>query len=259
MTISKTSISKTERQFQISELINRNGRLQVSQLCEIFDIGEATARRDLNELFEKGIIKRVHGGAIQIQFASPEKPIIKREFEQKAEKQLIGKAASALIRDGETIFLGSGTTVIELARNLIDHKITVISNSLPVINIMINRPIIQLIALGGLMRESELSFIGNITEQALTEVRVDKVFMGTRAISLTQGMTNDYLPETLTDRAILRIGRETIIVADHSKCGSVSAAFLAPLEAMQIFVTDSKTDIQFIKTLEDKGINVIIA
>ena len=82
-----------------------------------------------------------------------------------------------------------------------------------------------------MLRDSELSFIGHITEQALAEVRVDKVVMGTRGLSLEHGLTNDYLPETLTDRAILKIGREVIIVADHTKVGRVSTASACSAEA----------------------------
>jgi DeoR family transcriptional regulator, aga operon transcriptional repressor len=113
--------------------------------------------------------------------------------------------------------------------------------------------------LGGMLRDSELSFIGHITEQALAEVRTDKVIIGTRAISLENGLTNDYLPETLTDRAILQVGREIIIVADHTKCGVIATAFLAPLSVMQTLVTDDQTDPEFVESLRTQGINVMLA
>jgi DeoR/GlpR family transcriptional regulator of sugar metabolism len=110
-----------------------------------------------------------------------------------------------------------------------------------------------------MLRDSELSFIGHITEQALSEVRADKIIIGIRAISLDQGLTNDYLPETLTDRAILKAGRETIVVADHTKCGVLSTAFLAPLTAMHTLVTDDEVDPDFISSLRTQGIDVIVA
>ena len=110
-----------------------------------------------------------------------------------------------------------------------------------------------------MLRDSELSFIGHITEQALSEVRVGKVIMGTRGVSLEHGLTNDYLQETLTDRAILKIGREVIIVADHTKVNRVATALLAPLDSMQTFVTDSKADKKFILALKKYGIQVIVA
>jgi len=118
---------------------------------------------------------------------------------------------------------------------------------------------ITVISLGGMLRESELSFIGHITEQALTEIRTDKVIMGTRCLSLEHGLTNDYLQETLTDRAILKIGREVIIVADHTKVNRVATALLAPLDVMDTFVTDAKADRKFLQALKKQGTNVIVA
>jgi DeoR/GlpR family transcriptional regulator of sugar metabolism len=110
-----------------------------------------------------------------------------------------------------------------------------------------------------MLRDSELSFIGHITEQALVEVRADKVFMGTRGVSLEHGLTNDYLQETLTDRAILNSGREIVIVADYTKINRVATVLLAPLSSMHIFVTDSEADKKFIQALKKQNINVLVA
>jgi len=253
------TLSSYERQRELTRLVERAGRLSVAQICEQFSISEATARRDLEALSEQGLIQRVHGGAILVRQATPEEPILRRSHEQENEKERIGRVTAALIRDGETVFLGSGTTVLQVAQSLVTRNITVITNSLPVINLMSEKDNISLIALGGMLRDSELSFIGHITEQALSEVRADRVIIGTRAISLDQGLTNDYLPETLTDRAILNAGRETIIVADHTKCGVISTAFLAPLTAMRTLVTDSGTDSEFIESLRALGVEVIVA
>ena len=252
------SISSFERQQELTRLLERTGRLSVAQICEQFNISEATARRDLETLSEQGLVQRVHGGAILVRQAAPEEPILRRSHEQEDEKERIGRATAALVHDGETVFLGSGTTVLQVAQHLVTRNITVITNSLPVINLMSEKENISLIALGGMLRDSELSFIGHITEQALYEVRADKVIIGIRAISLEQGLTNDYLPETLTDRAILNAGRETIVVADHTKCGVISTAFLAPLTAIRILVTDSGTDTDFIKSLRAVGVEVIV-
>ena len=156
-------------------------------------------------------------------------------------------------------FLGSGTTVLQVAQNLLERRITVITNSLPVINSMASRPNITLIALGGMLRESELSFIGHLTEKSLDELNADKVIIGTRALDLEQGLTNDYLPETLTHRAILKIGRLVIVVADHTKCGTVSTASLASLTTMHTLVTDRGTEAKFLKALRTRGVNIVLA
>jgi DeoR/GlpR family transcriptional regulator of sugar metabolism len=249
-----------ERQKQILALLTRQGRLSVTEIVEQFSISEATARRDLESLASQGKAQRVHGGVISVEQAPPELPILEREDEQADEKKRIGLAAAELIGDKETVFLGSGTTVLEVARNLRNRKnLTVITNSLPVLNALAGAEGITVISLGGMLRDSEMSFIGHITEQALTEVRADKVIMGTRGLSLEHGLTNDYLQETLTDRAILKIGREVIIVADHTKVNRVSTALLAPLDSMQTFVTDSKADKKFTTALKKNGIQVIVA
>jgi DeoR family transcriptional regulator of aga operon len=253
------ALSSYERQRELTRLIGRMGRLSVAQICEQFNISEATARRDLDALAEQGHIQRVHGGAIVVRKAAPEEPILRRSHEQEQEKERIGHVTAALVQDGETIFLGSGTTVLQVAQHLVTRDITVITNSLPVINLMSGRENITLIALGGMLRDSELSFIGHLTEQALSEVRADKVIIGIRAISLEHGLTNDYLPETLTDRAILNAGREIIIAADHTKCGVISTAFVAPITAINTLVTDNETDTGFIESLRTQGIEVIVA
>ncbi len=253
-------VSSEDRQAGIINLLLHQGRLSVADIVEQFNISEATARRDLEALSEQGKIQRVHGGALPIKHAPPELPILQREQAQSFEKQRIGAAAAALIRNGETVFLGSGTTVLEVARNLRSHQnLTVITNSLPVMNTLSGQPEVTLVALGGMLRPSELSFIGHITEQALAEVRADKVIIGVHAISLENGLTNDYLPETMTDRAILKAGREVIVVADHSKVNAVAAAFLAPLTSISAFVTDRQTPADFVAGLRQNNISVLLA
>ncbi len=251
--------SSVERQQTLMRLLQRHGRLSVVQICEQFAISEATARRDLDALGEQALIQRVHGGAIPLRQAAPEQPMLVRSSEQSEEKVRIGQAAAALIEEGETIFLGSGTTVFEVARNVTGRTISVITNSLPIINLLASYPTITLVALGGMLRQSELSFIGHITEQAISELRADKAFIGTRSISHELGLTNDYLPETQTDRAIINIAREVIVVADHTKWGRVSTAFLAPVSQVHTLVTDSYTDPEMIEALREQVVNVIIA
>ena len=249
-----------ERQKQILSLLSKQGRLSVSEIVEQFSISEATARRDLETLASQGKAQRVHGGVIAVEQAPPELPILQREGEQVEEKSNIGRTAAELVADGETVFLGSGTTVLEAARHLRDRKnLTVITNSLPVLNALAGLKDITVVSLGGQLRESELSFIGHITEQALAELHVDKVIMGTRGISLEHGLTNDYLPETLTDRAILKIGRTVIIIADHTKINRVATALLASLKTMHVFVTNSNAEKKFLQSLKKLGIEVVIS
>ena len=253
-------IAPIERQNSILDLLHQQQRITVAEICQRFSVSKATARRDLENLAQEGKLQRVHGGAITLRQAPPQSPILLREREQWEEKMRIGRAAADLVQNGDTVFLGSGTTVLDVARNLHQHiELTVISNSLPVINMLARLPNVTVIALGGQVRDSELSFIGYLTEQALGEINADLVILGIRAISLTNGLSNDYLPETMTDRAILRAGRKVVIVADHTKCGMVSTAVVAPLSSIQTLVTDDKTDHAFVASLREQGIEVIVA
>lgn len=251
-------LSGAERQEQILEFLNHQPRITVPQICSLFSVSEATARRDLEELANRGLARRVHGGAIPLMEAPPEPPILSRGRDQADEKASIAELAAALVKDGDTLFLGSGSTVLALARLLRDRSLTVLTNSLAIINALADVPSIQLVSLGGSFRPTELSFIGHITEQALAEVRADIVFLGIRALDLQHGLTNDYLPETLTDRAVLGIGREIVILADHTKIGRVSSAFVAPVTAITTLITDQLAPPEFVQALRELEVQVLV-
>jgi DeoR/GlpR family transcriptional regulator of sugar metabolism len=103
-----------------------------------------------------------------------------------------------------------------------------------------------------------MSLIGHITELALNELRADKVILGIRALDAEQGLTSAYLLETMTDRAILKIAREVIVVADHTKCATVSTAVVAPITAIQMLITDSATPLAFVQTVREQGVRVLV-
>lgn len=250
----------TERQQRIAQFIRERRRATVAELSERFGVSQATIRRDLEKLDRRGEIRRAHGGAVALERAAPEPPVVQRMSECEEEKRKIGQAAARLIQDGETIFLGSGTTTLEVARNLGDKKdLTVITNALTIANQLADNRNITLIITGGLFRHSELSMIGYICEQALRELRADKVIMGMRAISIEEGLTNDDLSETMTDRAIIQFAPEVILVADHSKFGTVSTALVAPVSAVHKLVTDDKAPRDMVAKLRELGIDVILA
>ena len=249
----------SERQKKILFRLNNQGSLSVSEIVKQFSISEATARRDLVALASQGKAQRVYGGAVAAEQAPPELPILQREKEQAVEKRRIGRAVAGLVADGETIFLGSGTTVLEVAQNLRSRvNLTVVTNSLPVLNTMAGFEGITVILLGGMLRRTELSFIGHISDLALAEVHADKVIMGTRGISLEHGLTNDFLPETMTDRAILKIASQIIIAADHTKINRISSAFLAPLSSIDKLVTDKVAPRGFVAALRKRDIEVLL-
>jgi DeoR/GlpR family transcriptional regulator of sugar metabolism len=239
-------------------MVEQEGRVMVAELSADFDVSEATIRRDLEELDGQGWVQRTHGGAVRIERAAKEPPMLQRIDEQRHEKQRIGMAAAALVNDGDTIFLGSGTTVLEIARYLPEGlNLTVITNSLSVVNELAERSGIEMIVIGGMLRQSELSMVGHIAEQAVREFRADRVFMGMRAIDARHGFTNDYLPETMTDRAILNIAPKVIVVADHNKFGKVSSVLVGPVTLAHMVITDKATPMECVNELQEMGIEIL--
>lgn len=252
------NLSGAERQGRVSRLVEQRRRVSVAEICDMFGVSVATARRDLDALAEEGRVQRVHGGAIAGQPAPPEGPVLERTLEQADEKRRIGEAAAALIEPRDSVFVGSGTTSLEVARNLpSDYELTVVTNSLLALNALAERDDITLVCLGGMLRHSEGSMIGHIAEQALKELRLHKVFLGVRALDVEAGLTNDYLPETMTDRQILGAGKQVILLADHSKCGRVASGFLAPLTRVHTLITDTGTPGEFVTRVRALGVNVL--
>lgn len=251
---------KDERQDRIMQYLYQKGTIAVPELCTLLNVSPATIRRDFEELASKELVKRTHGGIVLPDSVKLDIPVIQRRHFQTAEKSKIGKAAAKLIQDEETIFLGSGSTVLEVAENLKGKKkLTVITNSLPIINLLVQDSNIKLISTGGFLRQSELSLIGHLVETALSELRADKVVISIQGIHLQHGLTNNDLAETMTDRAICHFSPNVILVADHTKFQKTKASFVAELSAIRTLVTDHNAPANFLKELENMGIEVIIA
>ena len=250
---------KSTRQSHIRRLVDEKGQISVTELNHILDVSEATIRRDLEQLDEQGWVRRTHGGALRVEPAPTEPPFKQRKAENSQEKKRIGRLAAGLVREGDTIFLGSGSTVLEMVPYLLDlNGLTVITNSLPVVNQMV-RSSAELIVIGGMFRSSEQSMVGHVAEQAIREFRADHTFMGIPAIDDEQGLTGDFLPEAVTYSAILGIAPNCVIVAEHSKFNRVSSVFLAPVTSSNTVVTDEKTPTSTVSELSEAGVKVLIA
>jgi DeoR/GlpR family transcriptional regulator of sugar metabolism len=255
-----SGLIKEERLQRILQVIQKDGHATAGDLARSFGVSEITIRRDLIELDTRGVIRRAHGGAIVSTPSAVEPPIIHRIAQEKECKEAIARTAAALINDGESVFIGSGSTTAYVARYLTNHKrLTIVTNALNVSTELATAEEITVVVLGGMMRREELSLIGHIAEQSLREVAFDKVIIGIPAIDLKAGLTNDYLPEVITDRTILNRAREVILVADHTKCGLVASAFVAPLIRVNTLITDSHTSPEFLEGVRAQGVRVIVA
>ncbi len=231
--------------------------VQVNELSEMFDVSLATVRRDLKQIEEQGSIRRVHGGAVYIGDQT-EPPALQRKSTYPAIKKRIGEAAAALVRDSETIIITSGTTTEAMVPYLATKtNLTVITNAINVAAELTRHPEINVIVLGGWLRHSEFSLLGHLTEQALQDLRPDKIFHGTFGINVEDGLTGSYMQEAQTDRAMIKAAGELIVLADHSKFAQVGSVRLASIEAVTTVVTDCQTPRADRAALEERGINVI--
>ena len=245
---------------QIEKYITQNGRVEIDEIGRLFNISTATARRNLDRLAEDGKIQRVHGGATAVEKTPPEPPFHLRGNNQADEKRIIGRVTASLIQDGDTILMGGGTTVFEVAKQLQGKKnVTVITNSLMVANALVNQSEITLFILGGFLRHAEQLTYGLYTEQILSDLYVDKVIIGIRALSMERGLSIDFFPELATERLLLKKGKEVIVAADHTKFNREATTTIGPITAVHRIVTDAQAPEKMVAELKDMGIEVIIA
>ena len=253
---------KEERQQLILDVIQKQKRVTVPELSSMFEISEVTIRRDLHDLAVSGKLQRTHRGAIEAFPAPPEPPVVQRMAQFPESKQRIALAAAELIAEGESIFLGSGSTTMQLARELVSRqqRLTVITNALNIAAELAQAEgFITVVVTGGVLRGSELSVLGHIAEQSLLEVRVDKVIMGTQALSLEGGWSTDHMPEVATTRRIIEMTPQLIILADHTKLDKRAAAYIAPIKRITTLITDPEADPGFVARAASMGVQVIQA
>lgn len=253
-----------DRRRQIVKTVNEQGKISVGEISDLFHVSEMTARRDLRTLDQEGLLRRVYGGAISRLGRSYEPPYNIRTTENQEKKELIGDAAARLILDGDSIAFDVGTTTLEVARSISDHhNLTIVTASLPIANeIVSNHALeedIRLIIAGGVVRARELSMIGHLPQQAFSELRVDKAFVGVGGLSVEGGLTEYNLEDALVKRPMIEMAKKVIVVADGSKVGRTTFALISTIEAVDILVTDSTALDAELARIENLGIEVIIS
>ena len=247
---------RAKRDEELLSLLRLNGRVSVDEIARRLGVGTATVRRDLRHLAADGRIVRAYGGAALAgpQHANP------GSIEALAEKRAIADAAAALVRDGQTIVISSGTTTLELARRLIGRRgLTVITNSLDITQVLVDQDGIELIVLGGAVRPRMHSLLGHLTDLAAKELRADVLFMGVAAIKPEHGLLSDHMPEILTDRAVAKMAGRVIVLADATKFDRVAPAFVFGLDSVDVIVTDARVRPETVAALEKAGVEVIVA
>ncbi len=257
-------LMKSERQRKIIEVVQLAGSKTVAELCDLFDVTDMTIRRDLREMDQKGLLRRVHGGIVANLGRSYEPPYTIRSIRSAENKIAIGQKAADLIIDGDSIALDVGTTTLEIAKALNGkHNLTIITASLTIANeIVANVSLendVRLILTGGIVRPGELSLIGHIAEQTYKDFNVDKAFIGVGGITLDDGLTEYNLEDALVKKHLINNAKKCIVVADSSKIGRATFSSVAHISVVDTIITDQDAPVEYIKSFEDLDIEVLIA
>ena len=252
-----------ERHQNILELIAERGQITIPEICEMFDVSEMTARRDLNKLDQEGVLRRVHGGAVRNLGRSYEPPFTVREIKNQEIKRNIGLKAADLIFDGDSIALDVGTTTLEIVAGLKGkHDLTIVTSCLQIANAVAStlslESDIRLIIAGGIVRPREHSMVGSIPEKVYSELHVDKAFIGIGGISLEDGLTEFNMEDARVKQILLDSAREVIVVADSLKFGQTTFTSVSPLSAIDKIVTDNGVDPGYLSEIEKLGVEVIL-
>jgi DeoR/GlpR family transcriptional regulator of sugar metabolism len=253
-----------ERRNQIAEIVSQEGQLSVTEISDLFGVSEMTARRDLRDLDQKGLVRRVHGGAVSRLGRSYEPPYPTRMQENQSKKRRIGQAAAALVVDGDSLAFDVGTTTLEVARHLQGRQnLTIVTASLPIANELVSlfslEDEIRLILTGGVLRARELSMIGDLARRAYTDLHVDKAFIGVGGISVDSGLTEYNIEDATTKTPLLKSAKQKIVVADSSKLGRTTLSRIGGLDEIDLLVTDANADPTMVRQIEGAGVKVRIA
>lgn len=252
------SLTYEERKHTILTRLAIEGKVQVQTLAQLFQVSTETIRRDLDRLEKEGELRKVYGGAVRVRSGMHEAPFQKRSQLQSAEKQAIGRAAAALIEDGETVLLDNGTTTLEIMRELRTRsQVTVITNSVPILNCALEQFAGKIIFAGGDIQPAVQASTGPIAHELLNQFKVNKAFISAGGISLTDGITDYLLEEARISRTMMERAEETILVADHTKFGRSTFARIAPLESISMVVTDNGCPADWLEALQQLEIDVV--
>ncbi|MFJ8843296.1 DeoR/GlpR family DNA-binding transcription regulator [Streptomyces cyaneofuscatus] len=240
-----------QRRALILDEVRRRGGVRVNELTRRLNVSDMTIRRDLDALARQGVIEKVHGGAVPVVEASTHEPgfEVKSALELSA-KEDIARTAAAMAQPGSAIALSGGTTTYALARHLLDvPDLTVVTNSVRVADVFHDaqrppagrgaRPGTATVVLTGGVRTPSDSLVGPVADRAIDSLHFDLLFLGVHGISAEAGLSTPNLAEAETNRRFIRSARRVVVVADHTKWGTVGLSSFATLDEVDTFVTDA--------------------
>ena len=246
-----------ERRQHVLDLITRQGFATLSDMARSLSVSESTLRRDLVFWQARGQLKKIHGGAMFTGDA-PLPPLEERSSRQIDEKRAIALAVVERIRDGDTVLIDGGTTTIEVARLLVGRPLQVVTNSLPIAQLVSGSQQTDLVMLGGYVYPKTGVALGPMLIRQLEDVHVQQMVLSVSGIT-AKGLFNSNMLLVEAERRMMRCADEVIVVADHTKFGRLALAHLCELGAIDTLVTDSAATAEHRQLVDDAGVRVIVA
>jgi len=230
------------RQSLILQAVRNDGSARVSDLTQQLGVSDMTIRRDLEVLAKDGLVEKVHGGAVLPGSHGGHEPGFEDKLVlERPEKTSIARAAAGLVRPGTAIAIAAGTTTFALAQCLLDVPgLTVVTNSLRVANLFSGNhsPDVASVVLTGGMRTASDALVGPVADLTIASLHFDTLFLGCTGLDPEVGLSTPNLAEAETNRALIKVARRVVVLADHTKWGVVSLASFAPVEKINVLVTD---------------------
>jgi DeoR family fructose operon transcriptional repressor len=253
----KSRQNANDRHAYLIDLLKKHSYCSVVEMSQLLNVSAMTIRRDLHALHEKQIVEVTHGGARLIASKPPEPDFDIRTHEHRAEKQVIGKlAAERFIEEGDVIGIDSGSTTLEVARNLPDVPLTVVTHSMAAANVVAQNKLHSLIMLGGVFQYGANCFCGPQAIVALQTLYINKLFLSASGLLLPQGLSCDNLLDAEVKQALLASSRQIILCMDSSKVGKAYLARFATLDILDTLITDNGISDESREAIEQRSIQV---
>ncbi len=252
---------KTERLNQIEEMLHEYGKVEITDLCRIFNVTDMTIRRDLSDLVQKKIAVRSHGGAI----LAPNNILSERPYEIRitrnlTEKKAIAKKALPMIHNGDKVFFDSSTSAYCLAQQIPNSlHFVAVTDTLTTALELNARKNVKVICLGGEINKSTGSCTGVFAERTLSAMHFDTAFIGLPNVSMTGILSTESITELSIKKSIIANSEKAVALVDYSKLGKPDFLELGQLSDIDVLVTDSKMSTEFTDLCRSLGVEVIVA
>ena len=248
-----------QRRRQILDILVDKQSVRVSDLSETLKVSEVTIRRDLEILEQEGLLERCHGGAVIGHHLTIEPLFSQKQTSFLDQKRKIGALAASLIEEGETVFVGSGTTTLSIFQNLNHSELQIVTTNIGAVT-ETRMHGVQVTLTGGNYRSKSHALLGPASILTLQYYLASKCFIGADGISTKHGLTTPLVEEAMVLKTMLeRTHGMRILVTDHSKFGVVAAVKLCNVKEIDVIITDSELNPSYKQDLESLGVKVLLA